>query len=240
MTHLTRNSPLIYHQHEAVRFLIIYGKNWLLLSSGYNEVLEFFNHISRTYVTTILSAMSELAGANLNQGHTTGKINYRLCDYNPDTAAPDSDNGCGAHTDYGTFSIIFQDGTPGLGIEDAKQPGRWIQVPGDATIILAGWCTVILTGGCIQATRHRVRRTPGVRRLSAVLFVAPDLDIELKPLEGFCLNRAFSDKIMTGGVDVKWFKDVMGKKWRHREGNEEPDKYEAAAQDEIIEKLVWD
>lgn len=31
--------------------------------------------------------------------------------------------------------------------------------------------------------RHRVRRVPGVRRLSAVLFVAPDLDVKMAPAE---------------------------------------------------------
>ncbi|KKP07039.1 hypothetical protein THAR02_00918 [Trichoderma harzianum] len=238
-------TPSIKAPFEAIRCLFDYSGAYIDIASSLNatypkrgiyKTAATYNDTSDQKFTIDLSPTrssqvpnnlrKELATSGYNEVHTTGNINYRLCDYNPDTAAPGSDNGCGVHTDYGTFSIIFQDGTPWLEIEDAKQPGRWIQVPEDATIILAGWCTVILTGG--------------VRRLSAVLFVAPDLDIELKPLEGFCINRAFSDTIITGGVDVKWFKDVMGKKWRHREGNEEPDNYEAAAQAKIIEKLVWD
>jgi isopenicillin N synthase-like dioxygenase len=98
-------------------------------------------------------------------------MNFRLCDYNP------------AHTDYGTFTIIFQDGTAGLELEDPAAPGGWRPVPGDATVILTGWCAVILSGGKISAARHRVRRVPGVRRLSAALFLAPDLDVQLKPLK---------------------------------------------------------
>ncbi|KAF5007719.1 hypothetical protein FDECE_5967 [Fusarium decemcellulare] len=211
-----------------------------LAIAGFNEVLDFFDQVNGTYVVPILSTLSELAGADLYQAHRNGNLNYRLCDYNTDTADPQSDNGCGAHTDYGTFSIIFQDGTPGLEMEDAERPGVWIPVPGDATVVLAGWCAVILSGGCIQATRHRVRRTPGVRRLSAVLFVAPDLDVTLKPLEGVKIVRPFSGDVMNGKVNVGWFKEVMGKKWRRREGNEELEEgQDTASQDNEIESLIW-
>ncbi|KAG9495204.1 hypothetical protein J7337_013439 [Fusarium musae] len=150
------------------------------------------------------------------------------------------DNGCGSHTDYGTFTIIFQDGTSGLEIEDAEQPGLWMPVPGDATVVLAGWCAVILSGGNIRATRHRVRRTPGVRRLSAVLFVAPDVEATLRPLEGVKVVRPFTKKVMDGQLDVGEFKEVMGKKWRRREGNEKSDDGDdTGTQDSEIERFIW-
>ncbi|KAH7210254.1 hypothetical protein BKA60DRAFT_543949 [Fusarium oxysporum] len=168
-----------------------------LAGDGFNEVLDFFQDVNSTYVAQII-----------------------LCDYNTDTADPTSDNGCGAHTDYGTFTIIFQDGTSGLEIEHAEQPGLWVPVPGDATVVLAGWCAVILSEGNIRATRHRVRRTPGVRRLSAVLFVAPDFEATLRPLEDVKVVRPFTKKVTNGQSDVGEFKEVMGKKWRRREGNE--------------------
>ncbi|CAG8013269.1 unnamed protein product, partial [Penicillium nalgiovense] len=85
---------------------------------GLAEVLNFFNALSAQYVPSILSSLSVLAGTDLAAAHTSYNMNYRLCDYHPNTAAPDSLNGCGAHTDYGTFSIIFQDGTPGLELEE--------------------------------------------------------------------------------------------------------------------------
>lgn len=125
-------------------------------------------------------------------------------------------------------------------MKDADAPGVWIPVPGDATVILTGWCALILSGGRIRAARHRVRRTPGVRRLSAVLFLAPDLDAKLKPLEGIALAKPFSEKIMSGDINVKWFKEVMGKRWRYREGNEKLDDGDIhTTQDSEIEKLVW-
>ncbi|KPM38160.1 hypothetical protein AK830_g8407 [Neonectria ditissima] len=210
-----------------------------LTGTGFDEVLDFFDHVRDTYVTTILSTLSAIAGADLHQVHKSGNINYRLCDYSTDTADPESDNGCGAHADYGTISIIFQDGTPGLEMEEAEKPGIWVPVPGDATVVLAGWCAVILSGGRIRATRHRVRRTPGVRRLSAVLFVAPDLDIKPKPLDTVEITRPLSQGIMTGEIDVGWFKEVMGKKWSKREGNERMNGDEVGSQDSEIETLIW-
>lgn len=211
-----------------------------LADAGFHDILSFFDIVDSTLVEPILSSLSLLAGVDLNKSHRSRNVNFRLCDYNPQTAAPECDNGCGAHTDYGTFSIIFQDGTSGLELEDPDHPGQWIPVPGDATVILAGWCAVVLSGGQIRATRHRVRRTPGVRRFSAVLFVAPDLDVELKPVAGASVVRPFSEEVMSGQVNVEWFKEVMGKKWRHREGNEElPAGPDQTTQDCEIERLIW-
>lgn len=209
-----------------------------LADHGLTETLEFFDTAS-SYVPNILNSLSVLAGVDLAKAHKDWVMNFRLCDYNPDTAAPQSDNGCGSHTDYGTFSIIFQDGTSGLELEDANAPGTWVPVPGDATIILTGWCAVVLSGGRISAAKHRVRRVPGVRRLSAVLFVAPDLDVALKPLEGVLPARQFSDTVMKGEMIVNTFKQVMGKRWRYREGNEEMTNGEDATQDTDIEALIW-
>ena len=164
-------------------------------------------------------------------------MDFRLCDHHPDTAAPESSNGCSAHTDYGPFSIIFQDGTPGLELEDAD--GKWNAVPGDATVIVTGWCALVLSGGSIHAARHHVRRIPGVRRFSAVLFVAPDTSMKLKPLDGVKPVQSFSDRIMRGDIDVDHFKEAMGKRWSYRERNEDMANGASATQDEDIEKLVW-
>ncbi|KAI0028550.1 hypothetical protein K488DRAFT_80619 [Vararia minispora EC-137] len=204
-------------------------------AQGLDDVLGFFSGAVTLYVDPLLRALSALAGADFAPAHAARNLNFRLCDYHPATAAPASANGCGAHTDYGTFSVIFQDGTPGLEMEAAD--GSWVPVPGDATVVLTGWCAVVLSGGRIAAARHRVRRTPGVRRLSAVLFAAPDLDVALRPLTGVVPARRFSDTVMRGEIDVRWFKETMGKTWRKREGNEPGGV--RVSQDSEIEKLIW-
>ena len=206
-----------------------------------DSILRFFSHTVETYVQLILDMLSKIAGAELAPLHSAQNFNFRLCDYTPATAAPESSNGCGAHTDYGTFSIIFQDGQAGLEVEKPDEPGAWVTIPGDATVVLCGWCALILSGDRIQAARHRVRRAPGIRRFSAVLFVAPDLDVVLRPLKGDSDRRSFSKKVMDGRISVGWFKEVMGKRWRWREGNEdlEDGERDDIAQDEDVEELVW-
>ncbi|KAF2802864.1 Clavaminate synthase-like protein [Mytilinidion resinicola] len=198
----------------------------------------FFTAITAHHVPLILASLSAVAGRDLVPLHAELNVNFRLIDYTPATASPASQNGCGAHTDYGTFSIIFQDGTAGLEMETPGAPGVWVPVPGDATVLLCGWCAVVLSGGKMAAARHRVRRVPGVRRLSAVLFVAPDLDVKMAPAERV---EVFSETVNKGLFDVRWFKEVMGKKWRYREGNEKLGAGEdnVIEQDVEVEGLIW-
>ncbi|KAJ5973805.1 hypothetical protein N7481_011015 [Penicillium waksmanii] len=124
----------------------------------------------------------------------------------------------GTYSDYGTFSIIFQDGVSGLELEEA--PGVWVPAPGDANVILTGWCVVVLSGGRISAAKHRVRRMPG-------------------PMDTRSPTRDFSDTIVRGNMTVETFKEVMGKRWGYREGNEVMAYGDAASQDSDIERLIW-
>lgn len=208
-----------------------------LTAHGLGDIITFFNTVSAHHIPQILSSLSTVAGCDLPPLHTNLNINFRLIDYSPAIASPESQNGCGAHTDYGTFSIIFQDGTAGLEIEAPEAPGTWVSVPGDATVLLCGWCAVVLSGGKVAAVRHRVRRMPGVRRLSAVLFVAPDLDVKMAPAERV---EGFSEVVNGGMYDVRWFKEVMGKKWRYREGNGELEVGDDGVEQDIdVDQWIW-
>lgn len=217
---------------------------------GFTEVVQFFENLMETHLPVIMQQIGLLSGNDFTPLHREQNVNFRLCDYNPATANPASFNGCGAHRDYGTFSIIFQDGTSGLEIESTSTPGQWVPVPPTSTVILAGWSAYILSGAKLHAVRHRVRRIPGKRRLSAVFFVAPDLHVKLQPVAlqdpsnadpaaVVACNKRFSECIRQGTFDIAWFKDVMGKKWRWREGNLEiADADVEVTQDDEIEKLV--
>lgn len=88
-----------------------------LAKHGLDEILTFFDTVNQAWVGRIMASLCYLAGVDLAPAHQQAQLNFRICDYNPITASPDSDNGCGAHTDYGTFSIISQDGTSGLEFE---------------------------------------------------------------------------------------------------------------------------
>jgi hypothetical protein len=187
-----------------------------------------------------MSIMHELIGADLTQVHKTGNLNYRLCDYNTDTADPTSDNGCGAHTDYGTFTIIFQDGTSGLGTEDAEQPwslgscsrrcngcpcrlvrcnSQWGQHPSNPSSSQKNsWCLKTQCC-CLCCPRCRGHSTTSRK----------------------CQGCPSLHKEGHGWAIGCWeFKEVMGKKWRRREGNEKSDDGDdTETQDSEIERFIW-
>ena len=71
------------------------------------------------------------------------------------------------------------------------------------------------------------------------MFVAPDLDVKLKPLPDIQPSRTFSDTIMRGDLDIETFKDIVGKRWRWREENEEMDDGDSMSQNALVEQMVW-
>jgi hypothetical protein len=207
------------------------------LGPDFEATVSFFEAMHTTLVPLLLQATSDIVGTDLAPLHAAENVNYRLCDYGALTAAPESTNGCGSHRDYGTVSVIFQDGHSGLEVRNAVT-GKWEAVPGDAVVMLWGWCATILSGDRVRAVEHRVRRTPGVRRNTAVLFVAPDTDVALKPLGGDM--GSFGERVRAGEVSVEMFKEEMGKRWRWREGNEafSEDLREGGTQDEDIRAFL--
>lgn len=91
----------------------------------------------------------------------------------------------------------------------------------------------------MKAAKHRVLRTQPVqeRRTTVVIFVAPDLDATLKPVEGSMEEDqpgVWSERIMDGELSVGEFKQVISKKWRRREGNEEGEVVEGEQDREVL------
>jgi isopenicillin N synthase-like dioxygenase len=157
-----------------------------------------------------------------------------LIDYFP-SAAPKGPR-CGEHIDYGTYTIVFQDRAVG-GLE-FDIDGKWVPVPVDVDAVVSwGWCRAILSNDRVKAAKHRVLRTQPLqkRRTTAVVFVAPNLDAVLKPVEGSMgENSAWSERIMEGKLTVGEFKEVISKKWRRREGNEAGEIVEGAQDREVL------
>ncbi|XP_023345783.1 UPF0676 protein C1494.01 [Eurytemora carolleeae] len=96
---------------------------------------------------------------------------------------------CGEHSDYGTFTLLFQDDMGGL--EAKSVDGSWVladPVPG--TILMnVGDLLENITAGRFQATRHRVRIPEEelrrkCARQSIAFFVHPDDEVLCEPLSG--------------------------------------------------------
>jgi hypothetical protein len=204
------------------------------LGDDFDNVLKFYETVERDILPLLMQATSQIAGADLVPFHKNNNNNLRLIDYfqtEEDVTGPR----CGEHRDYGTFTIVFQDGAVG-GLE-FDVDGKWVPVPVNVDAVVSwGWCGAILSDDAVKAAKHRVLRTNPVqkRRTTTVVFVAPDLDATLKPVvekEGCC---KWSESILDGKLSVGEFKQVISKKWRRREGNEEGEVVEGAQDREVL------
>ena len=94
----------------------------------------------------------------------------------------------GSHTDYGTVTLVFQDGVEGL---EAFVDGRWLTVPvvpGTVTVnvadLLSRW-----TNGIYQSAKHRVA-LPGAdlkqSRYSTVFFYNPNSQVTVRCMDACC------------------------------------------------------
>ncbi len=100
--------------------------------------------------------------------------------YPPQPASSGEDQfGVAPHTDFGVLTVLCQDNTGGLQVEDRN--GQWIHAPPiDGTLVVnVGDLLSRWTGGEYKSTPHRVVNTSGKERLSLVLAFDPDPDTQI-------------------------------------------------------------
>jgi len=209
------------------------------LGIEFDTAVKFFEAVEEKLVPLVLHATSNVMSTpevevDLRDIHREGNNNFRLTDYHQ---APTSRrHGCGEHRDYGTATLIFQDGLGGLEFEDPSTK-QWLPIPGNETVLVWGWCGHVLSGGKIRVVKHRVKAIESARRNTAICFLAPDLNTPLQPLVD-PVGR-FADIVRNGKVSVEMFKEMMGKKWRRREGNEKDGEVDGLTQDESVIEFLY-
>ncbi len=106
----------------------------------------------------------------------------RLLHY-PPRPPGDRTLGVGAHTDYETFTILAQDGTPGLQVLNGA--GRWIDVPPiDGTFVInIGDLMARWTNDLFTSNLHRAANRSGTHRYSIPFFMGANADTEIRCLE---------------------------------------------------------
>ncbi len=107
----------------------------------------------------------------------------RLLRYPAAAAAPGS-IGAGAHSDYGSVTLLMTDGVPGLQVK--PRGGDWMdvpQVPG-GFVMNIGDMLMRWTNDTYVSTPHRVVRPPQ-ERYSAAFFLEPKPDTVVSALPGF-------------------------------------------------------
>lgn len=111
-------------------------------------------------------------------------FHLRLIHYPPQsrvTPAP-GQYGCGAHTDYGTLTVLADDGVGGLQVR--QRSGDWIDVvvPDGQLVVNIGDLMAIWTNDRWVSNPHRVVNPAGVDRYSSPLFVTPPFDLRIETL----------------------------------------------------------
>jgi isopenicillin N synthase-like dioxygenase len=133
-------------------------------------------------VMEVLAAGLELPADFFARRHRGENVTLRFLHY-PAGLLPRSNAqlGAGAHTDYGSITLLFQDEVGGLELLGAD--GTWQQAPPvqGAAVINAGDLMERWTNGRFRSTFHRVRPISGTRdRYSIALFVDPDAAVEVE------------------------------------------------------------
>lgn len=92
--------------------------------------------------------------------------------------------GAGAHSDYGMFTFLVTDETPGLQV---LLEGQWVDVPPlqGAFIVNLGDMLQRWTNDAFRSTLHRVVNRLGQERYSAPFFYEPNFDTHVTCLPGF-------------------------------------------------------
>lgn len=123
----------------------------------------------------------------------------RVIKYPPQTEAPkEGQLRAGAHTDYGTLTILHGDDTPG-GLQVQNKAGEWVDVhpPAGCFIVNIGDLMMQWTNDRWRSTMHRVVNPPpehaSVPRISLVFFHQPNYDAEVRCIES-CLKPGEAPK----------------------------------------------
>jgi len=108
----------------------------------------------------------------------------RLLHYPPmESVTPEPGQlGCGAHTDYGTITLLADDGNGGLQVR--QRSGDWadVLIPEGALVMNLGDLMAIWTNDRWVSNPHRVVNPAGVDRYSSPLFVEPDFHLRIEAL----------------------------------------------------------
>ena len=117
----------------------------------------------------------------------------RIIHYPPTKAAPlPGQLRAGAHTDYGTFTVLLSENRPG-GLQVRTRAGEWIDVstPADSFVINIGDLMMRWTNDRFVSNPHRVAVPPedagsAADRLSVVFFHHPNYDAEIACIPTCC------------------------------------------------------
>jgi isopenicillin N synthase-like dioxygenase len=159
--------------------------------AGFRTACDTYRQQVQTLSETLMAIFAKAAG--LPEAYFEDMLHepmatLRLLHYPPQPGNVVANQiGCGAHTDWGTFTILLQDETGGLEVESAD--GEWLladPMPG-AFIVNLGDMMPVWTNGAYHSNLHRVRnRSPTAHRYSVPFFQDLNYFCRIECLPAFC------------------------------------------------------
>ena len=152
---------------------------------GFRDVmLRYFASVQNLGVALHRALARDLGLADdfFDDKFTAPMATLRLLHY-PPASGEAGEIGAGAHTDYGSITLLLTDGEPGLQVR--PRSGDWIDVPHqpDAFVVNIGDCLMRWSNETYVSTPHRVLPPNRVRR-SVAFFLDPNPDAEIAALPG--------------------------------------------------------
>ena len=144
---------------------------------GWREGVSRYFAAAERLARTLLSGLAlalDLPWEHFDACLENHMSSLRLLHYPPHpTADPETEVGCGAHTDWGALTVLAQDDTGGLEIRDPS--GAWIAAPPrpGTFIVNLGDMMQRWTNDLFASTPHRVLNRSARDRYSAAFFFDP-------------------------------------------------------------------
>jgi len=168
------------------------GANVWPRTPGFRDtVLAYFNAVWRLGCDLHEAIASDLG---LAQNFFADKFDrpmatLRLLHYPPRAAERGDMLGAGAHTDYGSITLLLTDDAGGLGVR--RRDGTWIEAPPipGAFVCNIGDSLMRWTNDTYVSTPHRVKNPPGRDRYSVAFFLDPNPEVLLQCLPGCGAQR---------------------------------------------------
>ena len=158
-----------------------------LMKKFFSEGLTNSHRIQR-----VLANFLEVDENFFVKAHSGENVALRLLHYPPveEKKILEGQLGAGEHSDYGMFTLLFQDGVEGLEIRDREKAWIPIESTGSSTILNAGDLLERWTNGKYPSTLHRVKMVSSKKdRYSIALFMDPDSEALVDVIES-CTNEA--------------------------------------------------
>ena len=172
---------------EVVAGTPLHGPNQWPVLPGFREAVESYRDAMIEAAFRMERALSMALGLDpyfieSQPGETM--FHLRLIHYPPmETLTPEVGQlGCGAHTDYGSVTLLADDGNGGLQVR--QRSGEWtdIVIPEGQLVVNLGDLMAIWTNDRWVSNPHRVVNPPGADRYSSPLFVTPPFHLEIETL----------------------------------------------------------